>query len=138
MRSAEACSRRFPERGLHRVSKTEEGTHDPVLRELSDPFTVFQWHGAEVVALPPGATVLAANEACAVQAFRYGDRAYGVQFHIEVTKETVADWAPHIEKVMSEVELAHAVDAAYPELYGVARTAYDNLKTLWTRAPAQP
>lgn len=127
---------RFPERGLHRVSKTEEGTRDPVLRALSDPFTVFQWHGAEVVALPPGATVLAANEACAVQAFRYGDRAYGVQFHIEVTKETVADWAPHIEKVMSGAELAHAVDAAYPELYRVARTAYDNLKTLWARAPA--
>ena len=122
---------RSPERGVHRVSKTEEGARDPLLRDLSDPITVFEWHGAEVVALPPGATVLAKNEACAIQAFRYGARAYGVQFHIEVTKDTVADWAQHIRPVMNEAELARQVDAAYPQLYRLARNAYDNLKTLW-------
>ena len=127
---------RISERGLHRVSKTEEGGRDPLLRDLGDPFTVFEWHGAEVVALPAAATVLAANEACAIQAFRVGDRAYGVQFHIEVTKETVADWAQHIGPVMNEAKLAQEVDAAYPELYRVARNAYDNLKTLWARTPA--
>jgi GMP synthase-like glutamine amidotransferase len=127
---------RISERGLYRVSKTEEGARDALLRDLSDPFTVFEWHGAEVVALPPGATLLASNEACPIQAFRYGDRAYGVQFHIEVTKETVAEWAQHIGPVMNEAKLAKQVDASYPELYRVARNAYDNLKTLWARAPA--
>jgi GMP synthase-like glutamine amidotransferase len=127
---------RSPERGVHHISKTEEGACDPLLRDLSDPITTFQWHGAEVVALPPGATVLAENEACAIQAFRYGAHAYGVQFHIEVTKDTVANWARHIRPVMNEAELARQVDAAYPQLYRLARNAYDNLKALWARAPA--
>ena len=122
---------RFPERGVHRVSKTEEGARDSLLRDLSDPITVFEWHGAEVVALPAGATVIAKNEACAVQAFRYGACAYGVQFHIEVTRDTVADWAQHIRPVMNEAELARQVDEVYPQLYRLARNAYDNLKTLW-------
>jgi GMP synthase-like glutamine amidotransferase len=91
---------------------------------------------ARVVALPEGSTVLACNEACAIQAFRYGDRAYGVQFHIEVTKDTVIDWSKHIRAVMNEAELARRVDAAYPELYALARNAYDNLKLFWAHAPA--
>jgi len=121
---------------VHHISKTEEGARDPLLRDLSDPITAFQWHGAEVVALPPGAIVLAENAACAIQAFRYGAHAYGVQFHIEVTKDTVANWARHIRPVMNEAELARQVDAAYPQLYRLARNAYDNLKALWARAPA--
>ena len=127
---------RVEERGLVRVSKTEEGMHDPLLRDMKSPFAALQWHGAEVTALPPGATVLAHNEACPIQAFRYGERAYGVQFHIEVTKDTVTDWSHHISPVMDEAELAQKVDAAYPELYALARNAYDNLKMLWVRAPA--
>jgi GMP synthase-like glutamine amidotransferase len=122
-----------PERGVHRVSKTGEGARDALLRDLSDPITVFEWHGAEMVALPPGAAVLAKNEACAIQAVRYGAHAYGVQFHIEVTKDTVADWTQHIRPVMNEAELARQVDAAYPQLNRLARNAYDNLKTLWAR-----
>ena len=127
---------RLSERGLTRVSKTEEGARDPLLRAVSDPFTALQWHGAEVVALPEGSAVLARNEACAIQAFRYGDRAYGVQFHIEVTKDTVTDWSHHISPVMNEAELARKVDDAYPELYALARNAYGTLKMLWARAPA--
>jgi GMP synthase-like glutamine amidotransferase len=127
---------RVAERGLTRVSKTDAGARDPLLRDLSDPFTAFQWHGAEVVALPEGAAVLARNETCPIQAFRYGSHAYGVQFHIEVTKDTVADWSQHISSVMNEAELARKVDEAYPELHALARNAYVNLKTLWARAPA--
>ena len=55
--------------------------------------SVLQWHGAEVARLPPGTAVLAASDVCAIQAFRFGAHAYGMQFHIEVTPETVSDWA---------------------------------------------
>jgi GMP synthase-like glutamine amidotransferase len=127
---------KIPEQGLMRVWKTEEGARDPLLRAIGDPFTALQWHGAAVVEVPEGSVVLARNEACPIQAFRYGDRAYGVQFHIEVTKDTVIDWSKHIRPVMNEVELARKVDAAYPELHTLARSAYDNLKQLWAHAPA--
>ncbi len=124
------------ERGLTRVWQTEEGMRDPLLRAMKSPFTALQWHGAEVTALPKGSVLLAHNEACPIQAFRYGDRAYGVQFHIEVTKDTVTDWSHHITPVMNKDELARKVDQAYPQLYALARNAYDNLKMLWARAPA--
>src|SRR5262245_1519852 len=125
-----------PEYGLTRVWKTDEGARDPLLRAIGDPFIALQWHGAAVVALPEGSAVLARNEACAIQAFRYGDRAYGVQFHIEVTKHTVIDWSKHISPVMNEVEFARKVDAAYPDLYALARNAYDSFKSLSAHAPA--
>jgi GMP synthase-like glutamine amidotransferase len=125
-----------PEYGLMRVWKTDEGARDPLLRAIGDPFIALQWHGAAVVALPEGSAVLARNEACAIQAFRYGDRAYGVQFHIEVTKHTVIDWSEHISPVMNESEFARKVDAAYPDLYALARNAYDSFKSLSAHAPA--
>jgi GMP synthase-like glutamine amidotransferase len=127
---------KIPEHGLMRVWKTDEGARDPLLRAIGDPFTALQWHGAAVVALPEGSAVLAYNEACPIQAFRYGDRAYGVQFHIEVTKDTVIDWSKHIRPVINEVELARKVDAAYPDLHALARNAYDSFKQLWAHAPA--
>lgn len=127
---------KIPEQGLMRVWKTEEGARDPLLRAVGDPFTALQWHGAAVVGVPEGSAVLAYNEACPIQAFRYGGRAYGVQFHIEVTKDTVIDWAKHIRPVMNEVELARKVHAAYPDLHALARNAYDSFKQLWAHAPA--
>ena len=39
---------------------------------------------------------LAGNEAYENQAFRVGDRAYGLQFHVEVTGSLVAHWGPHL------------------------------------------
>ncbi|HEX2843589.1 type 1 glutamine amidotransferase [Hyphomicrobium sp.] len=82
-----------PEVGVMTIKKTAEGQRDPVLAGLSDTTTVLQWHGAEVLEAPPGSTVLASSDKCAIQAFRYGSHAYGFQFHVELTDKTVADWA---------------------------------------------
>ena len=82
-----------PEVGMLTVSRTEEGRRDPLLAEFDEPIQVLQWHGAEVTSLPAGATVLASSEACGVQAFRWGAHAYGLQFHIEATGDTVGEWA---------------------------------------------
>lgn len=82
-----------PEVGLLTITKTSEGRLDPVLAKLAGTTTVLQWHGAEVLEAPPGSVVLAASDKCAIQALRYGDHAYGFQFHVELTEQTVADWA---------------------------------------------
>jgi GMP synthase (glutamine-hydrolysing) len=79
-----------PEIGWYDVELTPDATADPLLGTLPPRFSSFQWH-SYASELPPGAPVLARNPACA-QAYRLGDRAWGVQFHPEVTSEIVSDW----------------------------------------------
>ena len=55
------------------------------------PDHAYQWH-REGFELPDGAVLLAEGEAFANQAFRYGDTAYGIQFHPEVTHAMVHRW----------------------------------------------
>jgi GMP synthase (glutamine-hydrolysing) len=56
-------------------------------------FRAAQWHQDAVVALPPGAVPLVTGERYPHQAYRLGDRAWGVQYHPEVSR---ADWATWI------------------------------------------
>lgn len=101
-----------PEVGVMTVELTSEGETDPLFRGMDSPMTVFQWHGAEVSALPAETTVLASSPHCAVQAFRYGERAYGLQYHVEITGDTVDEWAAiaiyaaSLEKALGEDALA--------------------------------
>jgi GMP synthase-like glutamine amidotransferase len=77
--------------GWFDIHFTEAAARDPLFRGLSGPETIFHWHG-ETFDLPAGAVHLAWSEACRQQAFRYGDRVWGLQFHLEVTPAMVADW----------------------------------------------
>jgi len=80
------------ERGCHEISLTEQGTLDPLFAGMTRPFTSFQWH-SDSFDLPPEAVPLARTETCPHQAFRWGQTAYGIQFHPEVTREIVSDWS---------------------------------------------
>ena len=59
---------------------------------LERELLTLQWHG-ETFDLPAGAVRLAGSPAYPNQAFRYGERAYGVQFHLEVSPEMAREWA---------------------------------------------
>ena len=61
---------------------------DPLVSGLPTPWHSFSAHLDEVVHPPEPWRILAANEACAVQAMRYGDRpVWGIQPHPETTPE---------------------------------------------------
>lgn len=77
--------------GWFEVHLTEAGRHDPMLSGLAPTDTVFHWHG-ETFDLPDGAAWLAYSDACRHQAFRVAANVYGLQFHLEVTPEMIADW----------------------------------------------
>ncbi|MGE0844752.1 MAG: glutamine amidotransferase [Flavobacteriaceae bacterium] len=55
------------------------------------PGTVYQWH-REGFATPPCAELLAEGDLFREQAFRYGGKAYGVQFHCELTLAMLHRW----------------------------------------------
>jgi GMP synthase (glutamine-hydrolysing) len=80
-----------PEVGLLEVTLTEDGRLDPVLAGLPPTLTTLQWHG-DTFEVPSGAVLLAGSPTYPNQAFRYG-RAYGVQFHMEVSREMALAWA---------------------------------------------
>ncbi len=81
-----------PEIGVLDVSLTAEATADPIFDGFEDTFRVMHWHGVEVTSLPEDTVVLAENANCNVQAVRFRDKAWGVQFHPELTPELVTGW----------------------------------------------
>ncbi|WP_234995682.1 type 1 glutamine amidotransferase [Streptoalloteichus hindustanus] len=81
-----------PEVGPSLVAKRDVAADDPLFADL--PFTpdVLQFHGDEIHVLPPSAVLLASSPRYPNQAFRVGDCAYALQFHIETSAELVARW----------------------------------------------
>ena len=73
------------------VHWTAAARHDPLFAGLTEPETVFHWHG-ETFDLPRGSEWLAWSDACRHQAFRAAPGVYGIQFHLEVTAEMIAGW----------------------------------------------
>lgn len=77
--------------GWYRLHPTAAATGDPLCRHFDGSQYVFQWH-AYTFDLPPGAVHLASTPTCPNQAFRFGDRAYGLQFHLEADGEQIRRW----------------------------------------------
>ena len=79
-----------PEIGWYDVEVTAAGREDPLLGALAPSFTAFQWHSYRSP-LPPGAIELA-RSSMGLQAYRLGARAWGIQFHAEVSKADALSW----------------------------------------------
>jgi GMP synthase (glutamine-hydrolysing) len=77
--------------GFEPVRLTPAATDDPLLSFLGADEVVFQWH-EDTHHLPPGATLLVTSDAIAVQAYRIGDVAWGIQFHLEVDAWELEWW----------------------------------------------
>lgn len=84
-----------PEVGTFSVALTRAGQADPLFSRLPSPFRANLSHSQSVVALPPGATVLAYSDRDPHQALRYGPRAVSVQFHPEFSAEATAACLEH-------------------------------------------
>lgn len=69
--------------GMTPIYLTDDGKQDPVFGSCPETFDVFEWHG-EVFDLPKGCVPLAGSDVAPLQAFRYGSRAYGLLFHLEM------------------------------------------------------
>lgn len=67
--------------------KLSKHTGNPFLVE-KEKLIVFHWHG-DTFDLPQNATLLASSEGCINQAFIYNDKVIGLQFHLEVTENSL-------------------------------------------------
>ena len=77
--------------GWFDVEPTAAGRDDALFSKFNGAEKIFQWHG-DTFSLPHGAQHLAESEACANQAFRFGDSVYGLQFHLEVDQALIERW----------------------------------------------
>ena len=81
-----------PEIGWYRLHARNAAHDDPLFRHFErQPHHVFQWH-AYTFAPPPGAVPLAWTRNCRNQAYRLGERAWGLQFHLEADGALIARW----------------------------------------------
>ena len=85
---AEVKSGRQREIGWYPVTITTSAATDALWRKLPSSFTAYHWHG-DVNDLPQSAVSLAASELTPCQGFRYGEKAYGFLFHMEVTEKMI-------------------------------------------------
>ncbi len=76
--------------GVLPVFATPAAGDDPVGAKLPPAFRALQWHG-DTFDLPEGAVWLARSDAYEQQAFVF-QRAYGLQFHLEVDAALATEW----------------------------------------------
>jgi GMP synthase-like glutamine amidotransferase len=107
------------------VHHLPDAAGDPLLGMLPDPFPALHWHGDEM-GLPAGAVPLARSEATALQAFRVGDRAYGLLFHLEADEAQVAAMAAAFPQDVAAAGLtAERLTVPPPEVASLADALLD-------------
>ena len=84
-----------PEIGVLDIDITNTAKNDPVFNFLPNKIKALQWHSYEVKGLEDvqGVSVIGSSHSTKYQIFGYNNHAYGIQFHLEIRKSTVDDWA---------------------------------------------
>ena len=124
--------------GWYTVDLTPAGAADPLFAGLTSPVPVFQWHG-DAFDLPTGATPLASSPLCTHQAFRYGDRVYGLLFHLELTPDVIHSWLAtfhdelvSLQGIIDPARIVAAIPHRYAEYQQVGSRVFANLvERLW-------
>jgi GMP synthase-like glutamine amidotransferase len=113
-----------PELGLGSV---DVASGDALLTPGTLP--VVQWHYDTVTQLPDDATLLASSASYRVQAFRVGEVAWGLQFHVEANADMVREWA-RLDGV--DASVADAVAFARADLEAVGEGVADRFARVIT------
>ncbi len=118
------------EMGFSSVDLNEQGINDPLFNGCPSTIPVFQWH-ADTFFLPESATLLASSKVCFHQAFRLGPVAYGLQFHIEITENSIKKWnQAYIKEEQLRIQQSEKMRCDYQKInesfHQVADQIYQN------------
>lgn len=121
--------------GVLEVQLTDEGRNDPIFTDMTETQKCLQWHSVCVAQPPENTTVLASSDICKVQAMRVQDRAWSMQYHVELEPDTVENWgeipayANALAKALGEDGLQiikSKSDACMDDFMRNARKLYNN------------
>ena len=84
-----------PEIGVLDIDIERDAKDDHVFNFLPKKIKALQWHSYEVIGLDNNdkIQVIGTSPSTKYQIFGYENYAYGIQFHLEIRKTTVDDWA---------------------------------------------
>ena len=85
---AKVFPHKHKEIGWWPIRLTQAGKENSLFKGVAENFTAFEFH-QDTFDLPDGAVLLATSQCCANQAFMYGKRIFGVQFHPELTNDQI-------------------------------------------------
>lgn len=91
--------------GWHEVALAAAARDDALLAGAPDRFTPVHWHG-DVFDLPAGAVHLARSALTPHQAFRHGDNAWGLLFHLELERPQLDSWLTAFADEMRDAGVA--------------------------------
>ena len=74
--------------GWYDVKLTEAAIKHPLFKNFDAKFTVFHWHG-DTFDIPEGSIHILSSDTCSNQAFLFKEKVLGLQFHFEVTAQTL-------------------------------------------------
>ena len=107
------------ELGINQVFLTAAARRDPVFRGFPPDLDVCEWHSNHF-SLPAGALRLARSPRYENQAIRFGRVAYGIQCHLETTREDLEDWLELFPETVGLFEARHGPGSlpAFLDEYG--------------------
>ena len=105
---AKVFPNKHKEIGWMDVKLTEVAREHQLLKGFDNEFTVFQWHG-DTYDLPKESTLLFSSEVCKNQSFLFNNWVLGIQFHFEMTPESLQGM---IENGMNELVESETVQSA--------------------------
>ena len=124
-----------PEIGVLNVSIEDNKS---IFKGIHKNLKALQWHSYEVCNLPTNSKILATSPVCNVQAFS-SEKAFGLQFHVEQTKETVPQWAcvPEYKSALESTLGNNALEKFRDDVEknlsvfnNSAKTIYENFKKI--------
>ena len=81
--------------GIMDIHFSQQKDEDRLFSKFPNQIKSLQWHSYEVQGLEsnPNINIIGSSPTTKYQIFGYNNHAYGIQFHLEIRKSTVDDWA---------------------------------------------
>jgi len=127
--------------GVMDIDMTAASKQDSLFGEYPATIKAVQWHSYEVQGLESNQdiTILGSSDSTRYQIFKFRDKAYAVQFHIEVRSDTVMQWScvPAYKTALENSLGADALDGFdqsarehMPEMNRLGALLYENFKRI--------
>jgi GMP synthase-like glutamine amidotransferase len=89
--------------GFEPIHPTAAASDDPLVGHWREGDHGFQWH-MDTFELPAGAMLLASGDGVENQAFRVGDRTWGIQWHFEIDAAELELWLDEYRDAGGDIE----------------------------------